>query len=60
MTPNVPPATSMTLAPAQRPAGRTGHVSEATHHLRNLVQRGAVLVGARQEALERAIKRVLG
>ena len=39
-------------AGAQRPAWRPGHVGEAAHHLRYLVEGGAVLVGSGQETLE--------
>ena len=42
-------------AGAHRLAGRAGHVGEAAHHLHDLVERQAVLVGTRQEALERAV-----
>ena len=35
----------------QRVAGPAGHVGEPAHHLHDLVQRGAVLVGPGQEAL---------
>ena len=42
-------------ARAQRPVGQAGHVREAAHHLRHLVERRAVLVGAVQEALQRAV-----
>ena len=38
-------------AGAQRVAGTAGHVGQAAHHLHHLVERGAVLVGAGQEAL---------
>ena len=35
---------------AQGAAGRPGHVGEPAHHLRHLVERGAILVRAGQEA----------
>jgi hypothetical protein len=38
-------------AGAQRVARAAGHVGQAAHHLHHLVERGAVLVGAGQEAL---------
>ena len=40
---------------AQRLAGRAGHVGEAGHELHDLVERGAMLVRAAEESLERAI-----
>ena len=42
-------------ASPQRAAFRARHVGQAPHHLHHLVQRGAVLVGAGQEALERHV-----
>ena len=42
-------------ARAQRPAWRSRHVGEPAHHLRDLVQRGAVRVGPGQEPLERHV-----
>ena len=42
-------------ARAQRPARRPGHIGEAAHHLRHLVERGAMLVGAGEEALGGAV-----
>ena len=42
-------------AGAQRPADRAGHVGQAAHHLHHLVEGGAVVVGARQEALVRDV-----
>jgi hypothetical protein len=42
-------------AGAQRPALGPGHVGQAAHHLHHLVQRGAVFVGAGQEALVRHV-----
>ena len=42
-------------AGAQRPVGQPGHVGEAAHHLRHLVERKAMLVRAFEEALERAV-----
>ncbi len=44
-------------AGAQRLARRPGHVSEPRHELHHLVERRAMLVGAAEEALERAIDR---
>ena len=44
-------------ARAQRPSRRPGHVGEPAHHLHDFVERRAVLVGAREEALERAVDR---
>jgi hypothetical protein len=40
-------------AGAQRPALGAGHVGQAAHHLHHLVERGALFVGAGQEALVR-------
>lgn len=40
---------------AQRLAGRSGHVGEAGHVLRDLVERGAMLVGAGEKSLQHAL-----
>ena len=40
-------------AGAQRPAGRAGHVGKPGHELHHLVERGPVLIGPGEEALER-------
>ena len=40
---------------AQRTTRRAGHVGEPAHHLRDLVERGALLVGPRQKTLFGAI-----
>ena len=37
-------------ARAQRLARRPGHIGETSHHLRDLVKRGAIFVGAGEEA----------
>ena len=42
-------------AGAQRPARRAGHVGKPAHHLHDLVERRPLLVGAGQEALQRAV-----
>ncbi|MNS97118.1 hypothetical protein D3C72_1314410 [compost metagenome] len=39
----------------QRPAGRTGHVGQARHHLHHFVQRLTLFVGAVQKALQACI-----
>jgi len=41
---------SFTLLPARSGSPAAGHVGQPAHHLHHLVQRGAVLVGARQKA----------
>ena len=42
-------------AGAQRPSRRAGHEGEPAHHLRQLVERRPVLVGAGQEAFDRHV-----
>ena len=41
---------SFTLVPAQWIAGAAGHVGETSHHLHDLIQRGAMIVRAGQKA----------
>ena len=54
IAPNMPPMMSFTLAPRSgRPSSR--HVREAAHHLHHFVERGAMLVRPRQEALVRHV-----
>ena len=40
-------------ARAQRPTGRSGHIGQAPHHLGDLVQRRAVLIGTGEKPLGR-------
>ena len=42
-------------AGAKRSVGEARHVSQAAHHLSDLVQGHPVLIGAREESFERAV-----